>query len=84
MEAPRPPRRGYNADDVRKTRKYSLGILNLIGNATKREVKTDYFKISVIYHPDKHRLASTIMSPNQGEGHFKLVNNAYKFLRMNA
>ena len=36
---PSPPRRTYNVEDVGKNRKDSLGILNLIGNATKLEVK---------------------------------------------
>ena len=46
-------------------RKYSLGILNINGDATEREVKTNYRKIAQIYHPDKHRPDSTGMSPNQ-------------------
>ena len=51
---------------------------------TEQEVKTNYRKIALIYHPDKRRPASTGMSPNQAEEYFKLVNNAYKCLRLNA
>ena len=61
-----------------------MGILNLSEDATEREVKTNYRKIARIYHPDKHRPASIGMSPNQAEEYFKLVNNAYEFLRSNA
>ena len=65
-------------------RKDSLGILNLSGDATEREVKTIYREIARIYHPDKHRPDPTGMSPNQAEEYFKLVNNAYEFLLANA
>ena len=81
--APIPPRRAYNIDGVGKTRKESQGIPNLSGDATEREVKTNYRKIEQIYEPDKHRPASTGMSPNQPEEYFKMVNNAFEFLRSN-
>ena len=42
----RPPRRAYNIDGVGKMRKDSLGILNLNGDVTEREVKTNYWKIA--------------------------------------
>ena len=58
-----------------------MGILNLSGYVTEQEVKTNYREIAQIYHPDKHRPASTGMSPNQAERYFKLVNNSYEFLR---
>ena len=80
---PSPPRRSYNIDDVGKTRKESLGILNIIGNASEREVKKNHMKIAKIYHPYKHRPDSIGMSLNQAEEYFKLVNNAYEFLRTN-
>ena len=35
-----------------------------------------------IYHPDKHSTDLIGMSPNQAEEYFKLVNNAYNFLRL--
>ena len=73
-----------NFDNVKKTRKDSLGILNLTGNATERKVKANYRKIAQIHHPDKHCLASTGMSPRKVEEYFKLVNNAHKCLCMNA
>ena len=79
-----PPQRAYNLDDVGKTRKDSLGILNLVSYVTEREVKMNYRKIARIYHPDKHRPSSTNMSPDQAEEYFKLVNNTYAFLRTNA
>ena len=50
-----------------ETRKESLGILNLSGDVTEREVKTNYWKIAQIYHPDKHCPDSIGVSPNQGE-----------------
>ena len=65
-------------------RKESIGILNLSGDATEREVKTNYWKIARIYHPDKYRPDSTGMSPNQAEEYFKVVKIAYKFSRSNA
>ena len=34
---------------------------------TEREVRTDYRRITIIYHPDKHRLDPVGMSPNQAE-----------------
>ena len=74
--SPIPPSRAWNVDDAEKTRNDSQGILNLIGNATEREVKTNYRKISQIYHPGKHHLALTSMSPNQVEGYFKMVKYA--------
>ena len=67
-----------------KTRKDSLGILNLSEDVTEREVKMNNREIARIYHPDKHRPDSTGMSPNQAEEYFKLVNNVYEFLRSNA
>ena len=65
-------------------RKNSLLILNLIVNATEREVNTNYWRIAQIYIPDKQCRASTSMSPNQVEKYFKLVNNLYKFSHSNA
>ena len=62
-----PPMRAYNNYGVGKTRKYSMRILNLSGEATEREVKTNYQKIARIYHQDKHRPSSTGMSPNQAD-----------------
>ena len=82
--APSPSSRAYNIDGVGKTRKDSLGILNLSGDATEQEVKTNYRKISQIYHLDKHLPASTGMLPNQAEEYLKLVNNMYELLRLNA
>ena len=82
--APSLQRRAYNIDGVGKTRKDSLGIFNLSGDATEQEVRTNYRKIAPIYHQDINCPASTGMSPNQAEEYFKLVNNAYEFLRLNA
>ena len=64
-------------------RKDSLGILNLSGDATEQEVKTNYRKIARTYHPDKYLPDSTGMSSNQAEEYFKQNNNAYDFLRLN-
>ena len=74
----------HNIDGVGKTKKDSLGILDIIGDTTEQEVKTNYRKIARIYHPDKHIPDSTDMTPNQVEEYIKLVNNAYGFLRSNA
>ena len=60
-----------------KTIKDSLGIINLTGNVTDREVKTNYHSLARIYHPDKYCLSSTYMSPNKAEEHFKLVSNTH-------
>ena len=46
--APILPRRAYDDDGVKKTRKDSLGTLNLVGDAAKQEVKTNYRKIAQI------------------------------------
>ena len=45
--------------------KYSLGIIDIIGDATEREVKINYRIIEWMYHPYEHRPASNSMSPNQ-------------------
>ena len=82
--APSPPRIAYNVDELGEMGTESLGILNIIGKATEREVKKDYRKIARIYHPDRHCPDLTGMSPNQAEEYFKLFNNAYNFLRSNA
>ena len=76
--------RAYNIDVVVRKRKDSMGILNISGDVNNREVKKNYRKIARIYHPDKHCSASTRISSNQAEENFRLVNNAYEFLRSNA
>ena len=56
-----------------------MGILNLIGNVTEREVKINDWKILQIRHPDKYCPDLTGISPNQAEEYYKLVSIVYNF-----
>ena len=78
-----PTRSRFNFDPKRvgKTKHDSLRILHMTNFATEREVKTQYRRLARIYHPDKYDQTSTQMTPRQSEEHFKLINNAYEFLR---
>ena len=78
-----PPKSRFNFDPERvgKTKRDSLQILILSDFATEREVKTQCRRLARIYHPDKYNQTSTQMTPRQSEEHFKLINNAYKFMR---
>ena len=70
----------YDMDGLGKTRRYSLGILQLTGRPTKRDIKIEYRRFAIIYHPDKHNTISTGMTSNQEEDHFKKINSAYEYL----
>ena len=80
-----PPRERFHFDpaNVGKTKMDSLRILRLENDATERQVKTQYRRLARIYHPDKFDRTSTRGSINQAEEHFKLLNNAYEYLRNN-
>ena len=64
-------------EGVGKTRRYSLGILLLTGRPTEREIKTQYRRLEIIYHPDKHDSESTGMTSYQEEEHLNNINNTY-------
>ena len=66
---------------VGHTKRDSLGILELPFAATEREIKVQYKKLARIYHPDKFNPATNPMTQYEAQEHFKLVNNAYEFLR---
>ena len=63
------------------TRKDSLGILNLPRTSTEREIKIRYRQLARTYHPDKYNSTTNKMSKSEAQEHFKLLNNAYEFLR---
>ena len=66
---------------VGHTRRDSLGILNLPRTSTEREIKIRYRQLARTYHPDKYNSTTNKMSKSEAQEHFKLLNNAYKFLR---
>ena len=74
-------------DRVGRTRRDSLGIMNLSLAATEREIKITYIRLARRYHPDKYGLASndvsTEMSSIEAQQHFQLISNAYEYLRTN-
>ena len=60
-----------------------LGILNLPVSytATEREIKVQYRRLARIYHPYKYNPTTNKTSKYEAQEHFKLINNAYKYLR---
>ena len=42
-----------------------------------------YRRFARIYHPDKYDPKTNEMSKFEAEEHFKLLNNAYEYLRTN-
>ncbi len=77
-------RRNYNIDNVGNNRVDSLKALalGLNSQATASEIKYQFRRLSLIYHPDKYSDALQI-SKEQATAHFQLINNAYNFLRRN-
>ena len=65
------------------TKRDSLGILNLSFAATEREMKVHYRRLERIYHLDKYDPTTNEMSKLEAQEHFKLLNNAYKYLHIN-
>jgi len=87
---PSPPRQqndqsrnneNYDPEQVGRTRRDSLGIFLLPSTATEREIKVQYRRLARIYHPDKYDPMTNEMSKMEAQEHFKLINNAYEFLR---
>ena len=78
-----PPRSRFDFDPegVGRTKRDSLRILLLTDFTAEREVKTQYRRLARVYHPDKYDQTSTQMTSRQSEEHFKLINNAYEYLR---
>ena len=72
----------YDPRKVGQNRKDSLGILNLpISTATtEREIKVQYLRLAIIYHPGKYDPTTKKMSKSEAQEHFKLINNAYEYL----
>ena len=71
----------YNPDVVGRNRIDYFGILQLNNTATKREIKVQYRRLARIYHPDKYDRSTNPTTKTESQEHFKLINNAYKFLR---
>ena len=76
-------KRNYDPEKVGYTKRYSLGILNIpvSAAATEREIKVQYRRLARIYHPDKYDPTANEMSMFEAQEHFKLINNAYEYLR---
>ena len=68
-------------DGVGKNRIDSFGILQLNNTATEREIKVQYRRLARIYHPDKYDSSTNPTTKTESQEHFKLINNAYEFLR---
>ena len=75
--------RNYDVDRVGHMNIDSLGILNLSFAATEREMKVHYRRLARIYHPDKYDPTTNEMSKFEAQEHFKLINNACEYLRIN-
>ena len=73
----------YDPNGVGRNRRDSFGILQLNSAATEREIKVQYRRLARIYHPDKYDGSTNPMTKEQSQEHFKLINNAYEFLRTN-
>jgi len=75
-------RRDYNINNVGHTKTDSLKALGLKNNATDTEIKHQFRRLSLIYHPDKYSNALELTAL-EATAHFQLLNNAYQFLRQN-
>ena len=71
----------YVGNRVGHTRRDYFGILNLPRTSTEREIKIRYRQLARTYHPDKYNSTTNKMSKSEAQEHFKLLNNAYEFLR---
>ena len=71
----------YNPDRVGRNRIDSFGILQLNNTATEREIQVQYIRLERIYHPDKYDGSTNPMTKTESQEHFKLINNAYEYLR---
>ena len=71
----------YVVHKVGHTRRDSLGILNLPRTSTEREIKIRYRQLARTYHPDKYNSTTKKIPKSEAQEHFKLLNNAYEFLR---
>ena len=86
-QPPPPPRQSYrnewnyNPDGVGRNRIYSFGILKLNNTATEREIKLQYRRLAIIYHPNKYNGTKNPTTKTESQEHFKLINNAYEYLR---
>ena len=49
--------------------------------STEREIKIRYRQLARTYHPDKYNSTMNKISKSEAQEHFKLLNNAYEFLR---
>jgi DnaJ-class molecular chaperone len=58
----------------------SLKILNLPMNACNNEIKKQFRRLSLTYHPDKHLLMLGI-TREEATAHVQMLNNAGEFLR---
>ena len=80
---PSPPNhsnRNYNPNEVERSKPDALRALGLPLNATEREVRSKFRRLSLVYHPDRY--SSDIgMTIGEATAHFQLLNNAHEYLR---
>jgi hypothetical protein len=70
----------YDPELVNSNKNHALRALGLPRNATEREVRTKFRRLSMIYHPDKYSPALGI-SQERATAHFQTINNANEYLR---
>ena len=70
----------YDRSNVGRTLIDSLRAMSLTLQATGREIRTQFRKLSLVYHPDRHSPALGL-TLDQTTSHFQLINNAYAYLR---
>ena len=70
----------YNPELVGSNKRHALRALGLQNNATEREVRLKFRRLSMIYHPDKYSPQLGI-SQEEATAHFQTLNNAYEYLR---
>ena len=80
---PSPPNhsnQNYNPNKVERSKPDALRALGLPLNATEREVRSKFRRLSLVYHPDRY--SSDIgMTIGEATAHFQLLNNAHEYLR---
>ena len=79
---PSPPsnrRPSYDIEGVGRNRHDSLLALELPHHATEREIRTQFRKMSLKYHPDRYS-PDIGMTLEEATSHFQLINNAHEFL----
>ena len=70
----------YDPELVGSNKRHALRALGLPNNATERDVRVKFRRLSMIYHPDKYSPQLGI-SQEDATAHFQTLNNAYEYLR---